>query len=69
MIKVTFELEGELVNYFGVVARLVKANFIFCKSVVKYSRVLVPTIKDDILYIPRTREFIKSIEHVKPTDL
>jgi len=69
MIKVNFQNEAQLVNYFGIVARLVKANFVFANKVYQYGRVNVPTIHNDDLYLPRDNNYIKSIEQVKPTDL
>lgn len=69
MVKVNFNNEGQLVNYFGIVAKLAKANFVFVNNVYQYGRVSVPTVHNDDLYLPRTNNYIKSIEQVKPTDI
>lgn len=68
MIKITFKEPTELL-LFG--ETIIMANLIVCNSISKldFKKPFFPFVINDHAYIPTNKEYIKSIEHGKPTNL
>jgi len=66
MIKVNFkQIEEVIINFDGTIL----AEYIFCDKIKQLKSILTPVNLVNTLYLPIDKDYIQSIEHVKPTDL